>query len=411
MLKYKVLFAGFLGVLLIISCTREDNDLGLSVYNGNVLNVNVGEVTPLFSYYTLRDSVTTDERSKVLLGSYNDPVFGLIKADFASQFILNSYNPNFGHNPQTDSIFLMMKCVGYYGTDTSVAQTYKVYRLNAPLNKDTAYYANTDISDFVDLSSPIAEYTTSFNPNSGYLKIPLPSSLGDELLADTAYNSNEDFLSTFYGLFVTTEEVTGDGAVYYFSPLAEDGIIIDMYFHNDSLDSLNYKYYSSQKAAYFTRYKHDYTGTDVETNMNDTGSTYLYVQSGAGAVGVVDLSSLNMWKDSGNLGINKAELIFEVDTSLCGALDPPERLLLEIVDDNNEFNAPLDYFLSNVYFDGYYNKEAGIYKFTITQYVQQLLKESSQNTKLYVFPQSNKVSVRRVVLKNNPKLKLVYTKF
>ena len=104
-------------------------------------------------------------------------------------------------------------------------------------------------------------------------------------------------------------------------------------------------------------------------------------------------------------------MTLKVDTDLNSGLEPPERLLLEIVDDDNIFNPPVDYTLSDLYFDGYYDKENGSYTFVITQFAQEILKGHSENTKLYIFPQSDKVSVRRAVLKNNFEFKLVYTKY
>ncbi len=410
-LKLKVI----LPVLLVVAagCNKEETDLGLSIYHGDDLNVRTYafSVNKVKSFY--RDSTTTDERSKILLGSYVDPYFGKVKAGFAVQFLLSSFNVDFGSNPQTDSVKLLLKCVGYYGPDTTVQQTFKVYKLTEPLDWDTSYYSNTDMSELADLSNPVAEYTVAFNPNSGYLEIPLPQEIGNELLTDTAlYADNDAFTQGFPGFYVEADEVTDGGAVYYFSPLVEDGVLMTVYFSNDSLDSLSYSYYVTQKSAYFTLFSHDYSGTDVENFINDTvAGQYCYVQSGGGVMTLIDIDDIKMFIDSMPVGINKAELTVDVDTEKINGLEPPDRLLLELKDDNETFEAPVDYFMNDYYFNGYYDETEGKYKFVITQYVQELLKGSDQPTELIVFPQSNKTSVSRVVLKNDFKLRIYYTKF
>jgi hypothetical protein len=126
---------------------------------------------------------------------------------------------------------------------------------------------------------------------------------------------------------------------------------------------------------------------------------------------LIDIASVKTFIDSMPVGINKAELYVNVDTQKIGELPPPERLLLEIKDDNETFDAPVDYFMNDYYFNGYYDENEGKYKFVITQYVQELLKGSGQPTELIVFPQSNKTSVSRVVLNNDFKLRLYYTKY
>ena len=399
---------------LFWGCKKDDGTLGLSVYDGEVLDADIVTLNNFNVYPYQEDSVSTDERSKILLGSYYDPVFGSVKAGFAAQFLLNSFNVDFGNNPQADSVKLRLKCVGFYGTDTTTVQTFKIYKLTEPLVRDTVYYANTDISTMADLSSPVAEYSVAFNPNSGYLEIPLPVELGNDLLNDTAaYSDNETFTQAFKGLYIAAEDVNSGGAVYYFSPITEDGVVMTVYFHNDSLDSLNYNYYVTQKSAYFNLFYHDYTGTPVETYLQDSiaEGDYAYVQAAAGVKSVVDISPFLTFKDSGTVGINKAELILDVDTSQNNGLDPPERLLLEIIDDNETFDAPYDYFMNSQYFNGYYDETSGQYKFVITQYAQELLKELQTDTKLKIFPEATKTIARRVILKKDFKLKVVYTKF
>ena len=413
-LKFNTITLIFLSsFFLLFACKKEGSDIGLSIYQGENVNVKhyAFSIENVRSYY--KDSITTDERSQILLGSYVDQYFGQIKSAFAIQFLLASFNPDFGNNPVSDSVKLRLKCVGYYGPDTTIQQTFKVYKLIGPLHVDTSYFSNTDMSTLADLSNPITEYTVSFNPNSGYLEIPLPLEIGDQLLSDTSiFSSNEDFIGSFPGFFVDVEQVASGGAVYYFSPLLEDGVVMTVYFKNDDLDSLSYSFYVTQKSAYFNLFSHDFSGTEVESYINDTiAGQYCYVQSGAGVLTLIDINDVMVFADSMPVGINKAELVVDVDTGKINGLEPPERLLLEIKDEDNIFNAPVDYFMNDYYFNGFYDKTLGKYKFVITQYIQELVKGENLSTKLIVFPQSNKTTVNRVILKNNFTLHIYYTNY
>ena len=402
----------------IISCKKVNSDIGTNLQNQDQLTLHFTDTTAIRSTIAKDDSVTTDERSKVLLGSYNDAIFGLAQASFATQFRLSSYDVAFGTNPVVDSLVLYIDYVGFYG-DTTTPQEIKVYKMAQDIFRDSSYYSNEDMTTLADLSSPLSQYITSFNPNaSNTLALHLNVNFANELIADSVYyTDNDTFLTQYKGLYITTTPVTANGAILYFDPISEN-TKMTLYYHNDSNDSLSFDFLINENCAYFNLFNHDYTGTTFENDINqDTATDNIYIQAMGGVKAKIDLDELLTWKDSGNIAINKAELVLNVNdiNNDMQLFAPPERLLLEVVDDNDGFDGPIDYFMDNTYFNGYYDETSNSYTFNISQHVQKIITGEETNTSLYIFPESNKVSAERTVLSNSGvnriKLNITYTKF
>ncbi len=407
-----LIFSGF------FSCKKENSDIGANLQNQDQLTLHFTDTTGIRSTIVEDDSVTTDERSKVLLGSYVDDIFGLAQASFATQFRLSSYDVDFGINPVVDSVVLYLDYVGFYG-DTTTPQEIKVFQMTQDIFRDSSYYSNEDMSVLADLSSPLAQVTTSFSPNAtGSLSIQLDNNFGTNLIADSGYYANNDtFLVQYKGLYITSTAVTTNGAIIYFDPISEN-TKITLYYHNNSNDSLSFNFLINENCAYFNLFSHDYTGTTFENDINqDTATDNVYIQSMGGVKAKIDLDELLTWKDSGSIAINKAELVLNVNdiNSDMQLFAPPNRLLLEIVDDNDGFDGPIDYYMDNTYFNGYYDETTNSYTFNISQHVQKIITGEETNTSLYIFPENNKVSAERTVISNDGnnriKLNITYTKF
>jgi len=412
-----------LGTLLLIflgfiSCKKENSDIGTNLQNQDQLTLHYSDTTGIRSTIVKDDSVTTNGRSKVLLGSYVDDIFGLSQASFATQFRLSSNNVDFGTNPVVDSVVLYLDYIGFYG-DTTTPQEIKVFKMSQDIFSDSSYYSNEDMSVMADLSSPLAQTTTSFSPNSSSsLHIKLDNNFGTNLIADSGYYANNDtFLTQYKGLYITSTVVPTNGAIIYFDPVSEN-TKMTIYYHNNANDSLSFDFLINENCAYFNLFSHDYTGTTFENDINqDTATSDIYIQSMGGVKAKIDLDKLLTWKDSGNIAINKAEIILTInDTNNdMQVFAPPERLLLEIVDDNDGFDGPIDYYMDNSYFNGYYDETTSSYTFNISNHVQKIITGEETNTSLYIFPESNKVSAERTVISNNGnnriKLNITYTKF
>ena len=180
----------------------------------DVLYANQTDTTSIISYIVREDTLSTDELSACLLGSYTDETFGRTLASFATQFVLSGANPSFPETFEVDSVIFSVAYTGYsYG---SLGGGYlSVKELSADLPKTAGFNSsyNAPVLNENLLANP--SQTFQFKPKTylfgtedslaPQLRIPLKTSLGNRLLqpADTAaLESDENFQSFFKGLKV-----------------------------------------------------------------------------------------------------------------------------------------------------------------------------------------------------------------
>ena len=89
---------------------------------------------------------------------------------------------------------------------------------------------------------------------------------------------------------------------------------------------------------------------------------------------------------AGNTAINKAELVFQIDTITSDKdnYTPPSRLLLTYIDKNGNERMPVDATeFSYAYFDGYLRSDY-TYHFNITQHLQRIIDITDPEEEGYV---------------------------
>lgn len=123
--------------LLGFSCENDINDLGSNLFQGASSNVYYLNVT---SYNTNNDSLRSDERvlQSGILGVYDEPVFGKIKASFYSQARLGKLNPTFGEEPEMDSVLLSIPVFVKNKTEDVKIDTTYIYLAEGETPSDTA---------------------------------------------------------------------------------------------------------------------------------------------------------------------------------------------------------------------------------------------------------------------------------
>jgi D-arabinose 5-phosphate isomerase GutQ len=128
-----------------------------------------------------------------------------------------------------------------------------------------------------------------------------------------------------------------------------------------------------------------------ELGQENPADTLIYLQTMGGLAANIFIPSLDSWKDSINvalsenkkLAINKAEIVFHVDTLLSDLKDliTPGQLLLTYLDQNGESVVLSDYSLSPAYFGGYLNRSDATYRFNITNHLQDIIEHKKINNK------------------------------
>ncbi|MFV0269636.1 MAG: DUF4270 domain-containing protein [Draconibacterium sp.] len=404
---------GFLFLVFAFTACNDKNDLGLELLPGeDLINVKSVVVKSDISAFTFtEDSIVTSEHSTNLLGSINDEVFGNTTVSFASQFRLTSY-PDFGSNPEADSTFLFLYYRIIYG-DTITPQNLKVYELTEPLNPDVKYTQETDLKMMAS-NSLLGELT--FTPKVEldsasqdtlyqYLKIPIDNALGNRIVtADSLdLSTNTAFLSLFKGLYVEAEKLAASASGTLLSietvPTSKfNGSVLAVYYNNDenkhkyevdtlTPDTLSRVFRITQYSARVSSITHDYSGTAFENSLDqeEEQQEHIYIQPTGGLKSKIYIDNLLQWQDSTKTAINKAELVFQIDTiaSKKDKYAPPSRLILTYVDKNGDERLPVDAGFNSFYFDGYLRSDY-TYHFNITQHLQRIIDVTDPSKEEYV---------------------------
>jgi hypothetical protein len=332
------------------------------------------------------DSLQTDEGISLfnLAGSYTDPVFGLSRASFYTQFRLPNNNANFsfGSSPVLDSVVLTLAYADYYG-DTITQQQFEVYRLDASMFKDTSYYSNDVILTGTQLFNALVSVYPKDSVDLGgalkapHLRLKLDNALGTEFLDPVnsdKFLSNTAFIEFFKGLYVKTADVTASGAGCIASfNLTASMSKLTVYYSNLSGDSLSANFEINADCPRFNHFEHDYSTAEFGNSFPLTASPKLYIQSMAGLKTRIKFPYLAGMDGEGSIAINKAELIVPAIENTF--YKSHTNLLVFGVDASGKEALIPDLIESASYYGGNYDAVYSQYKFNIARYVQRVVSD------------------------------------
>jgi hypothetical protein len=413
-----------------LSCKKDPQTLGYDLIENNPLEVVFCDTVTVVAYSQLEDTIRTDETTYSLLGSFYDPVFGKTHASVFTQISLSSTNPDFGTNPQCDSLVFSLQYSGFYG-DTTTIHTFRLYEITESLLLDTSYYSYQSAAyDPVELASytfaphpydSVLIDTTYYEP---HLRFTMGPALGNKILSApaTALDSNSSFREYFKGLAIIPDDIAtgpGQGSLLYFNFYANISRI-NLYYHNDEEDSLSYRITlnstSNARFAHFDHFGYDQASDLFRQQLiqgdSILGKDLVYLQSTGGVKVKIEFPYLlNLVRDN-NIAINEAQLIF-YNQDPDGIYPAPEKLALYGKNDSTLFYLD-DQSESDDYFDGNYNEPR--YRFRISRYIQEVLLGEESNIGLYLFTTGASTNASRVILNgplapaNKMELRLIYTK-
>lgn len=424
LLFFILFFAGFQ------SC-KEPNGIGLEVQpESEKFDVNTGTSNNFISYSLKESAQRSDETSQNMLGSYNDPIFGSVKAGFFTQFILSQNAPDFGSSPTVDSVVLSLPYLGYYGNYSGAEnkQRFQVYQVGKHIYKDSVYYSNLDVNSYI-ITAPLADTLIQSDPVSpitiegstlaAQLRIKLNKSFGEALMssANAPYlNSSGEFLNYLQGLYVTVSnanQASGAGAIYNFDLLNTE-TKVTLYFKN-SAGTGKFTLIVSSDCARIGVFETDYSSAiDVSSQLADIskGQQQFYLQSMGGLKGKIELPVLKSLKDSMPVAINQAEITFKVKEGTSSSFAVPARLYLTRINADGSAAFVSDQTEGDAYYGGIYNAATQEYTFNMARYFQQVVSGKYQDYGLYLLVGGSSVTANRVVLSGGDqiKIKMTYTK-
>ena len=398
-------------LFFITACTKEPDKIGLDVQPPNdKINVIFTDTVEVVAYSEIMDSISTDEFSANILGSYMDLIFGKTTAGFYTQIRLSDNNVNFGSGAVLDSIVLHLQYSGSYGYSSSPLNI-KVFEVAQDMYQDSTYYSNRKLPIhtkpfFNELVYP--KPYDSIDQDSvkypGVLSLRMHPQLGYNFIGksgQTELSDNDYFLQYFKGLYITVDPVSAKGIMLYFN-LESVASNLTLYYHNDE-DTLSYIFVINDKCARFNNFDHnDYDDASTEfkqqVKYNDTlkGKELLYVQAMAGVRTKIRFKDIRNLAKGKHIIINKAELFMKATVDQ-PELTPPDRLALAKINEEgtNEFTP--DQLAGDAYFGGYYDSNTKEYRFRITKYIQQLIDGKIEDYGLALMVSGNAVTSNRAV--------------
>jgi len=374
-----------------LSNCKKPDDIGLSTLPADdLLYTDYADSATILTTTIREDSLRADELSRILFGSIHDAVYGQTNVDYFGQILLSS-TPNLiidsGLTRVADSLVLSLVYSGWYG-DTTVPQHVHVYRLTEDMYTDSTYYSGrtfqTDVNDLEASQAPFAVLpntqlivgTDSFA--APQLRIRLNDSIRDSIFGRNSqpeFASNDNWKVFFKGVHITVDPITSGGALLYFNPAAAY-TRMTLYYHEDTIP----KSYSFTLAggARLSHASHDFTGSVVEAQLNDTVTQFdfNYLQPLAGLKTKVTFPYLKHFSDSGSIVINKAELVITVPEGTSTTNTPaPDNILLLARNSSDSYDFPIDYYERS--YGGAYNITNRTYTFGITRTVQHIVDGTS----------------------------------
>ena len=382
--------------LAFASCKKSPETIGNDLISDDDYITIAHTDTLTMVCHSFLDTVGTKSVSNGLLGSMNDPVFGLTQAGVCTQFRFSAAGQIFGAAPVVDSIVLQLYLTGYYG-DTTQTQTVHVYSLSDTLSTDGSYYNTTEVPigdiDYANgyqfqprphTKLHVVGNDTVVQP---IIRIPLSNDLGEFLinLDSTAYKEPKLFKQHFPGLCLSCDAVSGNGNVSYINMTNNSYTLMQLYYHNAATPekAKRYDYYVTSADTYFNQCFHDYGMGEADFCSQvldgDTalGQQRLYLQTMGGVRTKILFPTLTHWADTlaegSHIIINEAKLIVPaalVDTSVYKA---PSTLSLVYFKEDGTTSLLPDYFEGTGYYGGSFSTTDNCGMIRITEYLQDLL--------------------------------------
>jgi len=402
---------------IFLSC-KKDGKLSPDFDNGN-LSIMFTDTFSIESTIIEDVPSQTDLIPFQLLGVYNDPIFGVRSSSIYTNVGVSG-ETNFGTIFTIDSLVLSLKVAQYYGNSAS-SFTVNTFELATPLSSSTSFFSNT----YSAVQNTLLG-SSVFTPSAldSTLRITITDQdLIDKIELDTLYFDNTAFNANFKGLYIVSSDTAGatpaitqgNGgfALFDFSSVKSNVTI----HYNDSLTEA---LILNNDVKTYARFINDYSGTDIEKHL-DTIATRninrIYVSDMEGVRTKIEVPYIKNLADEGNVAINKALIVFTVET---GTDASPNEILqaltLSRIDLAGNVFDLADASEGTEHFDGVYNSTSKSISFNITRHLQQIINGTITDYGMYLTPNAAVVIPNRVVFnsENSPsfktKLEITYSK-
>jgi len=401
----------------------------------------------------ISDSIITSNAERLLVGVFDDPIFGKIKATSFTQLGVNAgslFNDMIQAEGEFDSAVMYLHIDWFYGNDFNRPQRVRIVELEDTLFSNIFYKSTrqTDLS-----TSVVGELDISVNPILDSLsQVRLSDAFGSKLFAlleknDTGISTSSIFQNDVKGLafipddnmeYIVGVERTFDGDTLN----AEEESFIRLFYHND-LSSYIFDVTLKGNARYvkLETDKSNSTLSGLSEPYVDYGDIngQVFIQPGTGVFAKIIMDRLWEFADSleyfyvnqalleigplqSNPGVNIAPQLENISMALASGTNSNK------VNGSAFFNNPLSYALLN---DFSYMSESRLspveiplaesdmtFRVEVSNYLQLSIEGTLRRTDLMIFPFNeselsgifDQGQLEQIIFdQGNVKLKLYYT--
>ncbi len=430
--KSIVFSATFLLIALVsVSCKKKENLIGSNTIDQNDLLSSAGVDTfSIFTYTINEDSTITKDNLASLLGSYNDPTFGMVTGELFTQVHIEQLSPDFGDlsTVTIDSFVMGLVYSGHYGKVGD--QTIEVFEINDPngisTDDDSIYYQFSSLSSDVANNLVVPGYeVVNMNPDNvtiiggeeatSQLRIRLDTNKARTIMEDAAllpssFVSTEAFTDYFKGLHIRTAngtQASGEGGVMYFN-MNHTNSRMTIYYTQDGLQK-EFDLICSG-ATHFNKVNMENTGTRVQDviDNNDLGQSEYYAQAfkSRAMVEIPTVSDI-----PSNAVVHSAIMKLSVSHQTGVEYEPAGAISVAREDPDNPGKLIA---LGNAVYSSFSKQ----YSFDLRFHIQRIIDGEIENTPLVISPLFYNSSADRIIFngtetiyKAKPSLRILYTEF
>ena len=428
------LFACFVAMLLL-GCKKDTNVLDSSVQpsddnlNGDFISLPVTAITEKV------DSVASYNSRYKFIGANQDPVVGLTELGLYLNINMSVSDLNLKSMIyKSASLILRLDNDKNIGDITS-AVNYSVYPVDSSLSTTRVYYtSNTRLHN---KSKVIGGGTLKFSTlaSNPVLEIPLDSTFFSNLMKDTAaLKSNDALIAKYKGFYIQAKVVSSSQGVIHYADLedGQSGLYLNYrQASKDSVETFRFSFAGASSVKFNTvQYSTVGAVTPLVNQLKGdatTSSDVLFVKGMGLATVKINIPSLDTFLLNKNVGINRAEISFCVNSTYAPSTEysaPSEMALVAIgVSGQDTLVYDTGNATDNGRYNGFYDETSQKYVFNIVRHIQAIKAGKTRNRGLRLvmaYPIGAKGNLRDEYIKriallgtgvaNGPKLNISYIK-
>jgi hypothetical protein len=414
---------------ILNSCKDPGN--GLDLTPANQINTILTDTSTIRTVTVREDSIITTGLTQDPLGYLQDPQIGTTESSLAIALNLPVDGLTFGKNAALDSAVLVLNYGKEFYGNSNLPFIVNVYQLGEIINPSKAYF-NTknwrfnptiigsktiqsfNLKDSLRIMDIVRGRQDTSKRVPPQLRIPLSGSFINPnfLKADSSrFFDNVRFNNFIKGLYITIDHSNNANGIVFFNLASTGKSGLDLYYksNNGSLIDTTVMHFGITKDSTAATIKHTYTSA-VQTQLSNPTQQFstVYTQPLAGLRTKINFPFIKSLKALGEIIINKAELIINVEGNSNIFFGTAPRLALyhsdiadqrQPVPDNNlgqtQTSDPRT--LDAREFGGFFDPVHNRYKFVITAYIQDILSGKLTQYNTYIAPVFNSESDAKLI--------------